>query len=131
MRARHWVVGFREFGEKPVHFILFERHVDLDGGVAGDGSGNAAANLFQVQRLLLARDLIEQFVEHVLDGSRIDTRRSDLHCDTARAEGLSFESIVLQFVGDLGKDGLLRWRQLKNNRHEQALAFDFLRCALL
>src|SRR5580704_4499862 len=46
--AGHGVVGFREFGEEPVHFILLERHVDLDGGVAGDGGGDAGANLFQV-----------------------------------------------------------------------------------
>ena len=43
MRAGHGAVGLRKFGEEPFHFVLFQRHVDLDSGVAGDGSGNAAA----------------------------------------------------------------------------------------
>jgi hypothetical protein len=30
-----------QFRQQPFHFVLFQRHVDLDGGVAGDGSGDA------------------------------------------------------------------------------------------
>ena len=67
MGARHGMVGFGEFREQPFHFVLLQRHVDLDGGVAGDGGGNAGTDLFQVQRLLFARELVEQFVQHVLD----------------------------------------------------------------
>ena len=124
------MVGFREFGEEPLHFVLLQRHVDLDGGMAGDGGGNAPANLFQVQGLFFARDLIEQLVKHVLDRGRIHARRCKLHGDTAGAEGLGLEAVVLQFVGNLGKDGLLRRRQLEHDRHQQALALYFLRRAL-
>jgi len=130
MRTRHGMVGFRESASS--QSILFCSSGMLTLMAAWQAMEAAMRHeFFQVQRLLFARDLIEQFVEHVLDRGRIYARRSNLHRDAARAEGLSFESIVLQFVGDLGKDGLLRWRQLKNNRYEQALAFDFLRCALL
>ena len=53
------MVGFGEFGEQPLHFVLLERHVYFDGGMAGDGGGDASANLFQIQLLLFARELIE------------------------------------------------------------------------
>ena len=41
MRAGHGTVGLGQFRQQPFHFILLERHVDLDGGVAGDGGGDA------------------------------------------------------------------------------------------
>ena len=104
------MVGFRQFGEQPVHFVLLERHVDFDGGVAGDGGGDAAADLFQVERLLFARDLIEQFVQHFFDRRGVDSRGRDFHGDAAGAERLGLEAVVLQFVGNLGEDGLLRGR---------------------
>ncbi len=46
VRAGHGVVGFRQFGEEPVHFVLLEGHVDFDGGVAGDGGGDAGCGSF-------------------------------------------------------------------------------------
>ena len=89
------MVGFREFGEQPVHFVLLERHVDFDGGVAGDRGGDAGANLFQIQRLLFARKLVEQFVQHMFDRGRLHARRSDFHRYAARAKRLGLESVVL------------------------------------
>ena len=124
------MVGFCEFGEQPVHFILLERHVDLDGGVAGDGGGDAGANLFQVQRLLFARDLVEEFVQHVLDCGCIYAGGRDFHGHAARAERFGLEAVVLEFIGDLGKYSLLRRREFEHDWHEQALALDFLRGAL-
>src|ERR1035441_5344855 len=50
MWTTHGAVGFSEFLQEPLHFILFERHVDLDGGVAGDGGGDVGANVFQIGR---------------------------------------------------------------------------------
>ena len=38
---------------------------------------------------------------------------------------------MLQFVGNFGEYGLLRGRQFQHDRHQQALAFDFLSGALL
>ena len=60
-----------------------------------------------------------------------DSRGSDFDGDAARAEWFGFESVVLQFVGNFGEDGLLRRSEFQHDRHEQALAFDFLRGALL
>ena len=53
-----------------------------------------------------------------------------LHGHAAGAEGLGFESVVLQFVRNFREHRLLRGRQLQHDRHEKALAFYLLRCAL-
>ena len=90
-----------------------------------------AANLLQVQRLLFAGKLVEQFVQHVLDGGGVHSGGSDLYRDAAGAKGFDFESVPGQFVGDFGEDCLLRRREFDHQRHQQALAFDFLRRPLL
>ena len=56
--------------QQPLHFVLLQRHVDLDGGMAGDAGGDAGANLLQVQRLLFALELLQDFVQQVLDVGR-------------------------------------------------------------
>jgi hypothetical protein len=99
--------------------------------MAGDGGGDAGADLVEVQGLLFTGDLIEQFVEHVLDGGCVDPGGRDFNGDAAGAEGLGFEAVVFEFAGDLGKDCLLRGREFEHDGHEQALAFHFLRRALL
>ena len=131
VRARHWVVGFGQFGEQPFHLVLLERHVDFDGRMARDRGGDASAYLFQVQRLLFARELVEEFVQHAFDGGRLDSCRRDFHRHAACAEGLGLESVMLQFVGNFGEYRLLCRRQLQHNRHQQALAFHSLRRTLL
>ena len=45
---------------------------------------------------------------------RFDSRGSDFHRDAARAEGLGFKSVVLQFVGDFGEYRLLRRGQFQH-----------------
>ena len=89
------MVGFREFGEQPVHFVLLKWHIDLDRGMARDGRRNAPANLFQVQRLLLPLNLVEQLVQHVLNLRRVHSGRRNFHRNAARAKRLSFEAVVL------------------------------------
>ena len=69
--------------------------------MAGDRGSNSGSNFFQIQRLLFAGDLVEQLVQHILDRRRIYSCRRYFHRDAARAEGLGFESVVLQFVGNL------------------------------
>ena len=54
----------------------------------------------------------------------------DFYSDAARAERFGLEAVVLEFIGNLGKHCLLRWRQFENDRHQQALAFYFLRGTL-
>ena len=110
---------------------MLQRHVDLDGGVAGDGRGNPRANFFHVQRLLFARKLIEQLVQHVLDLRSLDARRSDFDSDASRPKRFGLEAILVKFFGDLSKHGLLGRREFEQQRHEQALAFYFLRGPLL
>src|SRR4029077_7580734 len=56
---------------------------------------------------------------------------SDLYRNTARAKGLDFESVLRQFVGDIGEDGLLGVREFDHQRQQQALALDFLGRPLL
>src|SRR5256885_2959041 len=34
VRAGHGMIGLRQLRQKPLHFVRFQRHVDLDGGVA-------------------------------------------------------------------------------------------------
>ena len=70
-------------------------------------------------------------MQHVLDGCGVHACGSDFHGHAAGAEGFGFESVVLQFVGNFGEYRLLRGRQVQHDRHEQALAFNFLRGALL
>src|ERR1051325_4847855 len=73
VRARHWMICLSQFGEQPFHFVLLERHVDRDSCMARDRGGDASAYPFQIERLLLARELVEQFVEHTFDGGRLNS----------------------------------------------------------
>ena len=36
MGTGHGALGFRKLGQQPFHFVVLQRHVDLDGGVTGD-----------------------------------------------------------------------------------------------
>jgi len=100
------VVGFRQFGEKPVHFVLLERHVDLDGGMTGDGGGDASTNLLQVQRLLFARDLVEQFVEHVFDSGCVNSGGRDFDGDAPRAE-TDNNAATTEYLVEPGREQLI------------------------
>ena len=53
--------------QQPLHLVLLQRHVDLDGGVAGDAGSDVGADPVQVQRLLLALELLQDLVQQVLD----------------------------------------------------------------
>ncbi len=107
MRTTHWTIGFRELFEQPLHLILFERRIHFDCRMARDGSGNPAANYFHVQRLLLAVELIEQLVNHVLDLRSLHSRRRGLDGDGARTERLHFKAVPLQLFGDLDENRLV------------------------
>ena len=131
MGAGHGMVRFGQFGEQPLHFILLQRHIDLNRCVARDGRGNPSANLFQIQGLLLARNLIEQLVQHALYRCSVYPRRRNFYRDAAGPERFGLKAIVLQFVGNFRKDCLLRWRKLQHDWHQQPLALDSLRGTLL
>ena len=76
-------------------------------------------------------ELFEKFVQHVFDLRSLHSGGSDFNGDAARAEGLGFEAVECQFIGNLGKDRLLRRGEFEQQRHEQALAFHFLGGPLL
>ena len=85
---------------------------------------------FQIDGLLFARELLEDFVQHVLDLRRVHARRRDLHRDAARAEGFRLKTIVRKFFGNVAEDRLLCRSQFDDQRHEQTLALHLLRRAL-
>ena len=109
---------------------MFEGHVDFDGGVACNRRGDARPHCFQIDGLVFARELLEDFVQHVLDARRIHPRRRDLHRHAARAKGFRFKTVVGKFLGNVAEDRLLRRSQFNDQRHEQTLAFDPPRRAL-
>src|SRR5260370_435915 len=125
------MLGFRQFRQQPFHFVLLQRHVDFDGRVARDRGCDRGPDLLQIQRLLFARELIEQIVQHVLNRGGIHSRWRHLHRHTARAEWLGFESVVLQLVGNLREYCLLRGRQFENDRHQQPLTLHLTNRPLL
>jgi hypothetical protein len=124
------MVGLGEFGEKPFHLVPFERHIDFDGSVTGDRRRDPGANGFQINGLIFARELFEDFVQHVLDLGGVHTRGRYFYGNTASAEGLGFESIMRKFFRDLTEDRLLSRSQFQHKGHQQALAFDALCGAL-
>src|SRR5262249_47410388 len=116
--AGHRTVSFGELGEQPFHLVLIERHVDLDGGMAGDGGSDASANLLQVERLILAGKLIEQFMQQVLDLGSFNSGGRELDRDTSRTKRLGVEAIVVQFLRKLGEDRLLGRGELDHDWHQ-------------
>src|ERR1035441_3632129 len=71
MRTAHGAIGFGQLAQQPLHFVLLQRHVHLDGCVARNAGGDAGSNLFQVQHLFLALELIQDFMQHVLDADTL------------------------------------------------------------
>ena len=109
---------------------MFERHVDLNGRMAGNRSRNASPNLVEVQGLVFARKLVEQLVQHVLHLARFEAGRGNLDGNAAGAKGLCLKAIFLQLVRNFREYGLLRRSQFDHDRHQQALAFNLLLRAL-
>ena len=104
--------------------------VDLDGGVAGDGGGDAAAAGFGVLGLLVAVGDGEDLFEHAVPVRAFEAYWRGLDGEGAGAEGLGFEAVAVEFVGDLGEGDHLRGQQIDQQRHEEALALDLLGVAL-
>ena len=70
------MICFRQLREQPFHFVVLQRHVHLDGGMTRNRGRDPCPNLFQIQRLLLARELIDQFAreEQVLNMEKVRAR---------------------------------------------------------
>jgi len=96
------VLGLAQFGEQPVDLGAVERHVDLDGGVAGDAGGDPAASGLGVFGLLLAIWNSENLFEHPLQLAAFESYGSGLDGDGVWAERLGLEAVALQLVGEAG-----------------------------
>jgi len=126
VRAGGGVLGLCEFGEKPVDFFWVERLVDLDGGVAGHAGGDAAAVCLRVFSLPVAVRDGEDLFEHALELDAFEASRGGFDGEGAWAEGLSFEAVAVEFVGDLGEGDHLSGEEVDEQRHEEPLALDLL-----
>src|SRR5919197_5256577 len=91
-------IGFRQLGEEPLHLVLLQRHVDLNGSMASDGCRDSRAHRLEVGTLIFPRQLLKQFVQHVLDLGSVDASGRNLYGDTAGAERFRFETIMREFI---------------------------------
>ena len=121
---------FAEFGEEPVDLCGFEGHVDLDGGVAGDGGGDAAAAGFGVFGLLLRSGTARTSSSMLFEFAAFETDGGGFDGEGAGAEGLGFEAVAVELVGDVGEGDHLRGEEFDEEGHEEALALDLLGVAL-
>src|ERR1700761_9743390 len=103
MRATRRQLGFAQLTEQPGHALRVERHIDLDGGVAGDGGGDTGAGGPEVLALVEAIALFEDFDEHALELAAFEANRCGLDGEGARAEGLDLEAVAFEFLSDLRK----------------------------
>ena len=124
------MLGFSQFCEEPVDFCGFEGHIDLDGGVAGDGSGDPGAAGFFVFNLCGLFGSAEKLVEDELQLTAFQANGSGFDGECARTEGLGFKAVAFELFGNSREaDHLLR-EKLHEYRHEEALALDGLHLAL-
>src|SRR5262249_31004285 len=95
--------------------------IDLDGGMAGDGCGDSRA---ESGKILIQRGfarslpgLLDDLLEHALQGGALKADGSSLHGEGLRAEGLDLETVPLKFVGDLGENYHLPWFEFHKQGH--------------
>ena len=130
MRAAGGQLGFAQFAEQPGHAFGVERHVDLDGGVAGDGGGDARARGPEVLALIETVDLLQHFDQHAFELAAFEADGRGLNGEGARAEGLDFEAVAFELRSDLGEGDHLGGREVDEQWHEQTLALHALDFAL-
>src|SRR5664280_448570 len=91
--------------------------------MARNAGGDAGSNLFQVQHLFVTLELVQDFMQHLLDVARRNSGCRGLDGDGARAERFHFKAVAVQFVADLREDRHLARSQLDDERHQQLLLF--------
>ena len=122
--------GSGEFGEEPVNFLGIEGLVDFDGGVTGHAGGDAAAASLGVFGLLVSIGNGQDLFEHLFEFDTFEADGSGFEGESARAEGLGFEAVAVEFAGDLGEGDHLGGKEVDEERHEEALALDLFGVAL-
>ena len=85
---------------------------------------NATANSIEVQRLLLALKISEQFAEHLFHIAAFYACRYSLYDDSTRSKQLHLKAITPELIGDLGEDSLLPRSELYDDRHQHLLHWD-------
>ena len=76
------------------------------------------------ERLLLALELLEYLVQHVLDFVGVYSGRSGLYRDGARSEGLGLKAVASAVRREISaKMAMLRGRELHDDGHQQPLRF--------
>ena len=119
-----------EFGEQPVDLGWFKWRVDLDGGVAGDAGGYAAAAGFGVFALLIAVGDGEDLFEHAFEFDAFEADGGGFDGEGAGAEGFDFEAVAVELLGDLGEGDHLGGQHVDEHRHEETLALDLFGVAV-
>jgi len=130
MGAAGGVVGPGEGGEEPFHAGWVEGHIDLDGGMAGDGGRNAGARGFKIVGLSGGAGLLDDFVDHALEFVAGEARRRGFDGDGMRAKGLGLATVAIELSGEGGEDDHLLGEQVDEHGHEEALTLDALGLAL-
>ncbi len=130
MGAAGGVFGLGEGVDEPCDLLLIEGLIDLDGGVAGDAGGDAAAASVGVFGLLAAIGGGEELFEHDLEFPALEAYGCGFDGEGAWSEGFGFEAVAVELVGDLGEGDHLGGEQVDEERHEEALALDLLGVAL-
>ena len=120
MGAAGGVVSPRERGQQPFHTGGIEGHVDFDGGMAGDGGGDAGASGFEVVGLDGGAGLLEDFEDHALELGSVEAGRRGFDGDGVGAEGLGFAAVAVQLRSERGEDDHLLGEQV--DKHGQAPA---------
>ncbi len=117
------VLALGEFVEEPLHLLLVQPHVDFDGGAAGDGGADVAADFVERGPAEFAFGGFENLEKDLFDVAGFDGRRGGGDGDSAIAEGFAIEAAQAEFVGDLRVFELLAGGELDDHRHEQRLLF--------
>ena len=124
------MLGLGEGFEEPGDLGGVERGVDFDGGVAGDGGGDAAGAGAGVFGLLVGGGGGEEVFEGEFEGAAFEAYGGGFDGEGAGAEGFGLEAVAIELFGELGEADHLCGEEVDEDGQEEALALGGLRGAL-
>ena len=130
MRAGHGVFAGGQGAQEPLDFRRFQAGVDLDGGTASDGRGDAPADFFERGGTEFGLGDFQNFEDDFLDIAWADAGGRGLDGDGPMAERLGFEAVEVHFLRNTGIFKLLGGRELQDGGQQEALNLDVARGAL-
>lgn len=113
-----------EFREEPFHFLLVEAHVDFDGGAAGDGGADVAADFVERCAAELALGGLQDLEDDLFDIAGLHRGGRGGDGDGAVTEGLAVETAGAELVGNLRVFDLLAGGESDNHGHQKCLLFN-------